>query len=252
MTTDKRQSILERLGKLQAMAVSAKELGNDDEAAIFASKVQELLTKYKLTMVQVTDRELEIEDPFNQEHVHSPLPKKIRIRWAENLAQTIAKTNFCSVMVLPGSNGVIFIGRDSDRKVAAWLWSWLVQLIDEKATIEYHIFGRAARKAGDVTKARGFRQGYIIGFVSTIQQRMHEQYISQVQTVPTSLALVTTEARRLRDWMNQNISSSPAGGLHGLAGSTDGKIKGHQDGHTQNLSPNVVQAAGSRRLGAGA
>jgi hypothetical protein len=252
MTQDKREDLLTRLGKLQAMAKSAADIGNDEEAAIFAAKVQELLTKYKLTLTEVTDRELEIEDPFGEETIDSPLGRKsTRVKWAQMLATTIARTNFCRLLVIPSSNAVIFVGRDSDRAVAAWLWRWLVELIDTKATAEYHIFGRRCRKAGDVTQARGFRQGYIIGFVRTVRERLIAQYTMQVQTVPTSLALVTTEKRRLSDWMHENMSTSPAGGLRGGRGSPDGYRKGASDGDSQNLNPNVVQGTGARRLGAG-
>jgi 1,6-anhydro-N-acetylmuramate kinase len=50
------EKILEKLGKIKAHMESAQEIGNEAEAQAFASMLQNLLTKHKLEMTDITPR----------------------------------------------------------------------------------------------------------------------------------------------------------------------------------------------------
>ena len=63
------EKILEKLGKIKAMADSAKEIGNEAEAQAFAAMLQNLLLKHKLDMTDVQYGVHLQEEPVEQSFV---------------------------------------------------------------------------------------------------------------------------------------------------------------------------------------
>src|SRR5210317_1825779 len=99
-----------RLEALYAKAESAKQIGNLEEAATFAAKVQELLVKYNLEM---TDLDLDKNEPkadgryFDFHEMHGW--QKTDGAWLVTLYHVIATYNFGSVIRMGGNDKIALI-----------------------------------------------------------------------------------------------------------------------------------------------
>lgn len=179
MTTDDLGKIFERIQKLHRKAESAKAIGSEQEALAFAEGVQKMLLKYDLEMSDVEAAQLNEEDPVKS-HVYDPaefgLPgKKTKVTWQVRLAMTVTKAHSCKILVLPGSNRLIMVGRRRDRLVAEHVLVVLTRFCLAQAEKDYVRFFYACRDGGSVEDARGYKAGWYIGFVLRLAQRYQEE-----------------------------------------------------------------------------
>ena len=117
-----KQSVMDKLAKLQSHADSAKAIGNEAEAEAFAAKVAELLVTHKLSMTEVEFAAQAEDDPVDGAYVdyakYAPDQSgRTRVWWQETLIDVVARAHFCRIMVVPGSSRIFLVGRGSDRQV---------------------------------------------------------------------------------------------------------------------------------------
>lgn len=182
--------IIDKLAKMIRHEQSARAIGSIAEAEAFASQIQEWLSRHKLEMSDIQWTEQESAEPIDDEYV---LPKDAglkweskRVRWQENLASAIARSNDCQTLISNSSNVSYFVGRKSDREICAALFKYFCGLIiemSEKAALEAKGSEREKLKArmswysgADLRwHMRDFRVSFCRGMSIAIQERLLER-----------------------------------------------------------------------------
>lgn len=254
--------IIDRVRKLHAKAESCKEIGSIEEAATFAAAVEKMLATHKLTMSQLEIEQEEIEDPISKSYVDPNdwgLGKKQqRVAWQEFLATGVARAHFCRILVIPGSNKVVFVGRGADREVAIFMWVTLVRKCEELAKAAYAAYWKRTK----VQNLEPFQDGYVAnfkqGFVRAVNERYQEierQRQYNAKTTGTSLVRLDDAHKAVSTWIKQNTRSGSAGAVggsstHNSAGARDG----HRAGSSVSLTGSAVKGGSNTtaaRVGSG-
>lgn len=174
------EKILDRIRKLHAKAVSAKQMGSSAEAEAFSAKVSQMLAEHRLNLSDLEMTEMERQEPVAEGLVNTGMGRK-RVAWVENLVGTVARAHFCRILVVSGSSTYYIVGRKSDREVVEWMVSWLIPWVWDKSFKEMHAARKREKAAGNFYGARGFRISYLNGFVSRLGERFREMR-AQVET----------------------------------------------------------------------
>lgn len=199
------EAIIEKIKKLNAKAESCRAVGSEAEAQAFAEAVSRLLVQHKL---QMTDIDWEIRhksEPVDQGVLdwakHEMSNKSVRCAWSEQLCGIIAKAHQCAILVMPGTNQIVIVGKQSDREVAEFVMVTLCRSAEKIADAEYVRYFYECKDAGDVTRARGFRPAFLTGFIQRIGERYNE--IRRQQDGDTSMALVRVrqDEREVSDYL---------------------------------------------------
>lgn len=169
------EKLIDRIRKMHAKAESAKQLGLEAEALAFASAVQKLLLKHNLEMSEVEAAAADKEDPVKA-HWFYPQEfgfkaKKQRILWSEILARAIAKAHLCDMLPLEKSNTLFLIGTRQNRQAAEFMIVFLTRYAEEHSEKDYVRYFYECKAQGDVTLARGYKAGWLMGFVKRVAER---------------------------------------------------------------------------------
>lgn len=174
-----RQGAIEKLKKLYAHAKSAEKIGSEQEAQAFGVKIQELLSKHKLSISDIDFEKIDETDPIEQKLVdfedNGIEVRKRRLEWQENLALIVANAYFCKIIVISGTSLIYLVGRRTDIVVAEQMLCYMIRVAANLANKEYVKFFYKMRDAGVVEAARGFRHSYLVGFTQRLQQRYKEE-----------------------------------------------------------------------------
>lgn len=190
--------IIDRIRKLHAKAVSARDIGSEAEATTFAEAVQKMLTKYKLEMSEVELAAQEKDEPVGEEWVdfrhYGAKERRQRLAWSERLAAAVARAHFCQIIVSSNTNSVAFVGRPTDRKIAEYVFVTLYRFADKTAKQEYGAARRRLRREGRyLTDATGFMSSWKHAFALRITERYREEedrYRRELKKLPTGTGLV--------------------------------------------------------------
>lgn len=185
--------IIDKIKKLHAKAESAAEIGNADEAAAFAAKVQELLDTNRLEMaVLSTTEEVEaVEDIYLDGDELGFRKGKRYVQWFSTLVSGIAKVNGCVSLGCQGSTNQRIIGAGSDRAIVQYLVTLLVRESNrllENAKAEYEaalIMGLVTRRWRKVDT-----NSWRLGFASGIRERLRQQRAAFLDHNPNALVVL--------------------------------------------------------------
>lgn len=221
-----REKILDKIRKLRAMAESAQQTSTEEEARAFAVKVQELVTRYKIEEAEL--REISGEDQNNPiVQIRTPhdgftkyagkkstaegFPfKQTRVEWSEKLGSIVAKMNYCRMLVIPGVNTLVFVGRRVEAQAAVDTFVYLAAVAERVAWVEYQIYFDECAAEGCPEKARGFRKSFLLGFVDRLTEK-YEQRMSEMRSewLQNNKALVVLRdaLREVDDYVASNIKT---------------------------------------------
>lgn len=173
--TDK-DKLIDRVRKLLAKAKSAKEIGSDAEAAAFAAGAQKMMAKYKLEMSDVEFTTMEREEPIGDERVRGT-GKRSRAAWSEHLASVVARAHYCRILVLPGSDDIILVGRPTDRAVASYVFTTLRDYAERTSDRDARSFRKQQRSqiGATIGDNKNFRAAWLTGFVRRISERYENE-----------------------------------------------------------------------------
>lgn len=257
-----REEILEKLRKLNARAESAAEIGNEAEAQAFAAKVQELLTAYKLSQADIRAGESKPDEPINITYVKwadlGENPRKVRVAWTERLGHFVAQAYYCD-WVICGWGGHIgfFVGAETDRKIAVYMYVTLGRFLRKLVEKEYAAAWKRAEAAGDVTLCRGFKAGFTYGFLTRLKERFDDELRPKADApLSNSLAIVAVRKNSLAkvtEWEKDNLNLRPVRGTSLNDGSGEGRARGKAAANGVNLNNKGIEGTGGRtqQIGAG-
>jgi len=252
-TGEEREKVLEKLRKLNAMAESAAELGSEHEAQAFAQKVQELLSAYKLSQADIAGGDRKVEEPINVTYIRwqdiGENPRKVRVAWTERLAYLVAQAYYCDFIVSGwGGNIGMLVGAETDRRIAAYMYTTLGRFLKKLVEIEYAKKWRECTALGDVTLCRGFKAGFTYGFLVRLKERFDEEVRPKTPT-SQSLAIVHVRAdalKRVKEWVADNMETKPVRGTQLDDGSRDGRERGKKAADDLDLSKKAIEKTGTQ------
>jgi hypothetical protein len=243
--------IMERLRKLMAQEEGERALGNLEAAALFAEKIQEQLTRHKLSLTDVESYEQDRDNPFAHVLVSPPQWgerwKPRRISRIENLADTIARAHFCRLMMIPNKNCVIFVGRKTDADIAAYVWRRLARTAWDLCEREREAAKKKAQRSPGARWAgnKEFRYNFYWGFTLAISER----YQAQKQTLEIEAGNCQALVRAERDvelyvekWTEQNGTLDEVADQERL--NREAWARGYRRGQEVNLKADALNSAG--------
>jgi hypothetical protein len=186
-----KEKILEKLLKLRNLATKNN---SPEEAANAASKFQDLLFQHNLTENDVQD----IDNAPIYEKEYYDLKVKTA-KWRVALISTIAKNNFCKI-VLTGTSRVIIVGQGDNREVVKYLYEYLATELNRLCKLGV----KEAKKENTFLDGNLWNKSFYIGAVFTISDRLDAQKTSSVnkaneENTGTGTALALKIDNALRD-----------------------------------------------------
>lgn len=195
---------LEKAAKLLRLATS----NNPHEAALAATRAQEIMDRFKLSAdaVNGVGGEIATDEPIAN-FGFDPLERASKVdRWKSSLAVCIARQNQCKVFL---QGGICLIGRASDVQTVRYLFAWMVREIERLA----------ARDCKGTS--RTYWNNYRLGAVETVSRRLRESAVQTVETVKLeareaggesalmvverSAALMVQRAEQVEQWAKTNM-----------------------------------------------
>lgn len=258
-------SILSRLKKLQRLYEGAKAINSEAEAQNAAAKIQNLLTQYNLSMV---DLEAAVDDEpktnVTEEKLDDSWQRKCGGFWDQLLLYGICKYNFCYVivssqythrtnrngkMVFENRHKYIVIGEPQNIEVVKWLFNVLAGQLYRLALKRYEEYREDDRQAvmrlfvGEKKMHRGtFLRSYLAGAAKGVQDKLREERERELQAQVQVNALVLRHDQQLNDYVAENYKGLRAS-KPGHIGSYQAMQQGREDGRKVNITRGGIAAS---------
>ena len=196
-----------KIKRLLALSKSS----NEHEAALAASRAQELLFKHKIEMATVDSavdpKHINSEPAEGKEYEYAPRGKRTQ-GWRLTLLTSTATNNFCKLVILGRGEdrASMVIGRPSDIEVVKYVHGYLIQEIDRLARESGARAREEFKRSGDHVDAYRWYMSFCDGATETVKTRLYEQRKNDEQRVITQsevMALVRREDQNALDKMNQ-------------------------------------------------
>lgn len=258
-------SILSRLKKLQRLYEGAKAINSEAEAQNAAAKIQNLLTQYNLSMV---DLEAAVDDEpktnVTEEKLDDSWQRKCGGFWDRLLLYGICKYNFCCMivssqythrtnrngkMVFENRHKYIVIGEPQNIEVVKWLFNVLAGQLYRLALKRYEEYREDDRQAvmrlfvGEKKMHRGtFLRSYLAGAAKGVQDKLREERERELQAQVQVNALVLRHDQQLNDYVAENYKDLRAS-KPGHIGSYQAMQQGREDGRKVNITRGGIAAS---------
>lgn len=215
MTNVQQEALIEKLQKLRAKAEDANI--SEEEAALYAAKVAELLQKHNLSEAAL-DIKVEEQEEITEDRMHNG---KTNDPWAQSMASAVAELYFCTIYLrtqgYPRKVAVCFVGKPHNIEVAKSMTDYLIKTIGRLANT--YANSPAAREdfRWTFTRARnGFERGAGMRMASRIWKMVREQRDGQQQRSnngnPANLpALYADEGKLVQLWLKEQVPNLRAG-----------------------------------------
>lgn len=190
------KEILEKIKKLLRLS-DVKRGATPAEAATAAAKAQALLLEHNLVMEDIGDLEEHLkDDKIGSECVDLEATYQTS-RWHACLMNRISKPLFCRAIYIAAKAGkagkMMLFGKKSNVEVVKYFYSYLHQVIDQMALEHREGWKKKMDEAGKKyipDESSRVRIDFCLGAVSTVGDRLDEQYKKQTEASSTSTALV--------------------------------------------------------------
>jgi len=179
MTTEtgRAMDLVAKLRKMKALSQST----NENEAAVAAAKLQELMTRYRIA-------ELELAIPEENVFVKTEYQFSGLGTWRLHLLNTVAQVNGAR-LVTTGSVGklrkVAVVGREQIVPMVIDTFEYLVSEIERLGAEGWRTVGRYSGEGSS-----RWRVGFYAGAASVIRQRLRETYASVTAETVTGTSLI--------------------------------------------------------------
>jgi len=192
------EAILSKIQKLLALATS----DNANEAAIAASKAQELLIEYNLSEEDLenfnsTKHEKVIQVSMAGKNAHR------RSAWYDSLAYTVSKANLCTLLI-SGPN-LIWIGKKTNIEVAQFIFENLVRDLSRICDSAWEIILAIQKLDPKIEPVHGktWKNNFYHGANQSISERLTAN-LRQLKEADKVNALVVHNDYELKEYMGIN------------------------------------------------
>lgn len=183
------QKVLDTIKKLLALSTSS----NVNEAATAFAHAQRLMTKHRISMLDVENVEDTVIDPLNNEEVES---SKSFIPWRTHLIQGIAKANGChtylNIVRYPVRTCTVrIVGPSMGASATRYMYAYVGREIERLAGIE---------RTNNAYASRSWLRDFRLGAVYEIVRRIKEASASTIEEEAgsTALARIDSDAERVK------------------------------------------------------
>ena len=182
-TKKNQEKLLEKLKNIANQAEGEAAVGNEAAAHNINRLLQKLLIKNRMTMADLEKAggatAEQAREPVGKRYVrwekHGMKAKRKRVAWIEKLASIIATPHGCRILVIRGSNTIIFVGLQSSTLVCEQMLVTMVKTAEYVSYKEYcSFYNRVLREDGDASRARGYQAAWLLGFVERVRERLHD------------------------------------------------------------------------------
>jgi len=197
ISSETKSSIIEKIMKCFSLAKSS----NENEAAIATIKAQKLLSKYNLTMKDISS--------FKETSVINTttvVEKGRHEQWTKNLFNDLAKTFDCQGFSAQTYRGraLKIIGFPVDVEVFTYTYLFLVRTITslyKKALIKE----KAGRSYWSSGRTHAFKRGFCNGCCDRIVERIKTDREVEIQSHVDVRELVVVKMASVKKWVDDNM-----------------------------------------------
>lgn len=214
--------IKEKLRKLIAKEESARELGNLAEAEAFASKIQQLLMEYELSIEELKANTAESTAMGIEIFDLKPLLSRHESDWIEKLYSVASRLNFCMAIFSSKTTELKLVGTEMNREFTHYLAG---QLIPKLRTLAHKSFSEYNGPEKRNTYIRGFLRGAVMG----IRERLLGDLEKMKKENTQVQGLVLMKDRALKEFIQKefpHLSSRNSNRLGGKEGAYQGYVAG--------------------------
>lgn len=164
------EKIIDTLRKLINHERSAREIGNVEEAAAFAAKIQAFIDKYNIELSEI-DLTVEENDIGSE-----TLVADCKHQWMKFLLIHIANINGCSIVFR--STGYDIYGQPMDIEIVATLYEYFCELglhLQKLGILSYKMSPEYRRKRKKTRATLSFKDSFGLGYMRALTCRLREQ-----------------------------------------------------------------------------
>ena len=228
--------IIDLIKKLIRHERSARKCSTPEEAAAFASKIQQLCIDHKIAAEQVS-----VDDETAKprvDHEEFATSRTARFGYGQHvrgedsrLMRIVSQAHFCKSLELAQSNCILLAGEEQDRAVCLEMFEYLRRAMRVGA-IRAEDEQRKRRRT-----VRRFRYWFCLGFVQIIEKRYVEL---RAAADNTTQALVRADAL-VKQYVAENFetTTSPTRRVKGRM-NLEAALAGMRHGHAVSLSTKVI------------
>lgn len=240
MTTQTTETIIDKIKKLLAMAEHPNS--NEHEAAIAMEKAQQLLFEHNLTRA-------DIATPDNTDGVAPGIgtidgTENHGYVWKRFLLSTIARNSLCRIVVTPSRKAWHLFGTYDNVKATLEMYHWITPELESIALRAW----RNYQNNGGYESARRWKQGFFMGAIKTIGDRLESSLKTFTATQPGN-ALIVYNDKQLSAAVHKVFPRLGQSRISVSSGS--GYQAGRAAGSSIRLQPQRHISAGHMALGAG-
>jgi acetylornithine deacetylase/succinyl-diaminopimelate desuccinylase-like protein len=233
--------ILSRIKKL--LNLTEARGATPDEAANAAAKVQDLLFQHNLSMASVAAHSIDKPTDGITETAHKVQGAKNSMRWRQVLYGSIARHNFCKILLM-GSDRIAIFGKPSNTEV--------VQYMGEYIGNEIHKMARKAmldeQKRTGQTVSWPYYTAFAQGAVSTISQRLADQQKKNETVSAACTALVVQSRGAVEAFITAAYPRRGTARPLRAASRADAYQHGQREGHNIPLSKGLTSNSMKARI----
>lgn len=168
------EKIIDTLRKLINHERSAREIGNVEEAAAFAAKIQAFIDKYNIELSEI-DLNVEQSDIRSERQVAD-----CKQEWMKLLLINIAEINGCTVVFVANGKSNCFdvFGMPMDIELVATLYEYFCDLglhLQKLGMMTYKLSPEYRRKRIKRRATLSFKDSFGLGYMKALTRRLKEQ-----------------------------------------------------------------------------
>jgi hypothetical protein len=200
---------LEKARKLLRLS----ESDNPNEAALAATRAQEILDRYEIDKAMLEHEGIE-EEPDDEPIVdmaHDPLDSATKFnldKWRTRLAVILANNNMCKVYTNTSydKKEIILVGRHSDARKVRYLFQFFAKEVDRLCDRDSNGGGRTWRN--------NYRHGVVDTLSKTIREERQESIkklkegaaSTTLVKIDDALERISKKSRDVTNWMDANLN----------------------------------------------
>lgn len=230
---DSKEKMLAKAAKIKKLAESEKAVGNEEAAKNMAAMLQRLLIQHQMTMAEVEatasslDRqEEEIIESYFDMNTTEIGRKNRRSRWSEVLGGIVARACGCQILVMQGTNNLVFVGPASSTEMAKFSFTILLEAAErisiqayEKEYAKMETTLAQVKRQTTVTPEqekvaratmKGYRFSFLMGFCERVKERFDEELEKPTEGISTALMVIGNSLTRTNDYIQSKFCKKAA------------------------------------------
>jgi hypothetical protein len=188
--------VIERIQKLLNLAGNNP---NENEAAVAASRVQELLIKYNLEMADVEGHQ-SIGENIMADRFDMGAKRYCPFRWMVVTAQGVGDVTFVEVLYTISMRTFTFVGTPTDIQAAKELYWWLRDQIERLGEEEM----RRVKNDRSIWNKKTYRNNFLVACAGRVSARLREEQRRQLD-IQNAHALVRVSSEANKEYMKANM-----------------------------------------------